>query len=72
MRSPSAGFTSPTKLSDVPASDVYVASAGSGFFITWAASELAAPAEPAVFDLHVATRGNGNAIGGEIVVPGAR
>ena len=71
LRSSTASWTFPFALSPVRASDVNVIAVGGGYLVTWAAG-FENPALPGSQDLHYALRGEGNYIGGDVIVPGAR
>jgi hypothetical protein len=73
MRSGRGGFTFPFRLSTVPVTDVNVVSTpGSNYLVTWAAPDFHEPAVPGALDLRYTTREEGNALGTELTIPGAR
>jgi hypothetical protein len=73
MRSAGGGFTFPFRLSSTAVTDVGVVSTpGSNYLITWAAPDFLEPQAPGALDLRCALREEGNAVGGDITVPGAR
>ena len=73
MRSAGGGFTLPFRLSTVPVTDVNVVSTpGSNYLLTWAAAGFLEPPAPGALDLHYTVREEGNALGTEMTVPGAR
>ena len=73
MRSAGGGFTFPFRLSTVPVTDINVVSApGSNYLLTWAGADFLEPQLPGALDLRYTTREEGNALGTEMTVPGAR
>jgi hypothetical protein len=73
MRSAGGGFTFPFRLSAGPVTEINVVSApGSNYLLTWAEPEFLEPRLPGALDLRYTTREEGNALGTEMTVPGAR
>ena len=73
MRAAGGGFTFPFRLSTVPVTDInVVATPGSNYLLTWAGPDFLEPRLPGSLDLRYTTREEGNALGTEMTVPGAR